>query len=112
MLTKDYIDSAVETFTNLSVFDAVECLCTVFGATTAIVYINDETCQVLDIYDFPEIYDDVLARNFEVGFYGGPPGKSYQRHGSLLTLFLDHFLYAHVTGRQSAVIKALAYVKT
>lgn len=98
-------------FDNLSAFDAVDALCRVFKATTAVIFYRHEQLQVSDLYEISEIYYDIKAKDLEVGFYGGPPDECVQRHGNLLTLFLDHLFYCYATNREATLLKVMEYAK-
>ena len=111
LLSKELIDNAVSAFDNLSAFDAVDALCSVFKATKAVVFYGHERLQVCDLYEYSEIYYDVRAKDLEVGFFGGPPNDCIQRHGTLLTMFLDHLFYSYVMDMESTLVKAMEYVK-
>ena len=75
MLTTSNIDSIIETFSDVQAFEAIECLCTIFKAPTAWVQVNETICQISDLYDRSEIYDDLLASEFPLLFFGGPPSR-------------------------------------
>jgi len=109
LLNKKIMDDAIKLFENLSAFDAVDCLCSVFKATNAVVYYRHKRLQVCDLYEFSELYFDVKAIDLEVGFYGGPPNECILRYGTLLTLVLDHLFYCYAYNRESTLVKALAY---
>ncbi len=111
LLTKELIEQAIKLFDRLSAFDAVDALCSVFKATTAVVLYNHEQLQVCDLYEFPELYQEFRAKDLEIGFFGGPPNKCVQRYGTLLTLFLDHLFYCYAMDREATLIKALKYAK-
>ena len=109
LLNSEIIENAIRLFDTLSAFDAVNALCTVFQANTACIFRGHEQLQVVDLYDFSEIYYNLKAKDFKLGFYGGPPNSCVQRHGTLLTLFLDHLFYCYAMNRESTLIKALQY---
>ena len=111
LLTKEIIDNAIALFDSLSAFEAVDALCVVFKATTAVVLYRNERLQVCDLYELSELYYDVRAKDLDVGFFGGPPEHCNQRHGTLLTMFLDHLFFCYAMDREATIIKAMEYAK-
>ncbi len=111
VLTKELIDNAIELFDGLTAFEAVDALCSVFKATSAVILYRHERLQVCDMYEFSEIYYEVKAKDLDVGFFGGPPSSCIQRHGTLLTMFLDHLFYCYAMNREATIIKAMEYAR-
>lgn len=110
MLTKENMDSFLRVFRDISAFDALDCLCTVFGADKSRVCIDGLDFSLSDLYDMPDIYTDILANEFGLQFFGGPPGKASMFQGTLYTMVVDHFMYAYTQNRASRNKEALTYV--
>lgn len=96
-----------DSFSDISALDALECLCWTFNADKAGIYLDGTTLVLSDLYDYISLEK---AADIELRFYGGPnPGKWW--NGTLLTLFLDHFIYAYLKGKRLQVTKALQLSK-
>ncbi len=111
MLTTSDINSVIEAFSDVKAFEALECLCTIFKASSAWVQVDKIMYQLVDLYDRDEIYEDLLANEFPLGFYGGPPDKVKTHKGTLLTLLVDHFLYASIKNQKQRIAEAIQYVQ-
>ncbi len=110
MLTPKGITAALGAFKDISAFDAIECLCTSFKASSARVFVNGIPYAVEDLYDMNVVYYDLLARDFCIEFYGGPPQDVKMYKGTLMTLVVDHFLYAYTRNEEKRIQEALKYV--
>ncbi len=110
MLTRTNVDSFLRVFKNISAFDAVDCLCTVFSATRANISIDGLDFTLVDLYDMPEIYTDILASDFYLKFFGGPPQGARVFQGTLYNMVVDHFMYAYTQNHETRSKGALAYV--
>lgn len=111
MLTTGGIDTVIEAFSDIQAFEAVECLCTIFKVPTAWVQVDGTLGQLSGLYDRSEIYTNLLASKFPLSFFGGPPGQVKSYKGTLLTLLVDHFLYAFLRNQKQRLAEALQYVQ-
>jgi len=92
-------------FGQISTLDALELLCWTFGADKAYIGFGGQRLQLVDLYDDTSLFND-LAGDVPVQFYGGPPAPKWW-DGTLLTMLIDHFLYAYVKNDLPKVHKAL-----
>jgi hypothetical protein len=78
-------------FGNISYIDALNLLCWTFEASQARVVVDGQSFALVDLYD---VVKETKASECSLQFYGGPPtGRWWE--GTLLTMLLDHFLYAY-----------------
>ncbi len=80
-------------FKNLTALDVIEILCQTFGASGAYIRRCGKLMPLTDLYDDVEMFSQ-LASEVEIDFYGGPP-PSHWWSGTLLTLLMDHCVYAY-----------------
>jgi len=93
-------------FSRLTVIEAVEALSVTLDAALDPVFIGGEKIQVVDMFNMSKEYPR-LAKYYPLRFYGGPEGKCRWWNGSLLNLFIDRLLSAHIEGRHEAVDKVM-----
>ncbi len=110
MLTTNGIKDVLIAFKNISAYDAIECLCLIFKAASAQIHIDNLAYTITDLFDMPEVYTDLLACDFYIEFYGGPPKALKRYQGTLRTLVVDHFLYAYTKNKEKSIQEALKYV--
>jgi hypothetical protein len=95
-------------FRGIKAIDALELLCSVFEAANAFVSIDGVRMRLCDLYDDIEIYTETAA-NIELQFFGGPhPAKWWS--GTLLTMLMDHILFAYTNNNLKSVNIALKAV--
>lgn len=92
-------------FGKISALDALELLCWTFEADKAFITVDSNRIQVIDLYDDTSMFT-WLASDVDIQFYGGPPPAKWW-NGTLLTMLLDHFLYAYAKNDMPKVHKAL-----
>lgn len=96
-------------FKGMPAMDALEALCWVFNADRATIYIDGTRFALADLYDTMETDGFRQASEITLEFYGGPsPGKWW--HGNLYTMFLDHFIFAYISGERQLVKKAFKFM--
>ncbi len=95
-------------YEDITALDALELLCVIFGAGNAYITMDSKRLPLYELYDNPEIFN-WKASEIDLIFCGGPkPAKWWT--GTLLTLLLDHILYAYSTNDLVKVHKALKAV--
>ena len=96
-------------FQGMPAMDALEALCSIFNAEQATIYLDGTRFALMDLYDVMETDGFRPAHEISLQFYGGPsPGRWW--HGNLYTMFLDHFIYAYITGKRHEVKKAFKFM--
>ncbi|MFA5344723.1 MAG: hypothetical protein WC315_00375 [Candidatus Omnitrophota bacterium] len=92
-------------FGDISALDALELLCWTFGADKAYITVDGMRMPLVDLYDDTGMFT-WKASDVDLQFYGGPPPAKWW-DGTLLTMLLDHFLYAYSKNDLVKVHKAL-----
>lgn len=92
-------------FGDISALDALELLCWTFNADKAFVSIGGSRMPLSDLYDDTALFT-LKASDVDLQFYGGPPPAKWW-NGTLLTMLMDHFLFAYSKKDMAKVHKAL-----
>jgi hypothetical protein len=92
-------------FGKISALDALGLLCWTFGANQAYITVGGNRIQLIDLYDDTSMFT-WLASEVDLQFCGGPPPAKWW-NGTLLTMLLDHFLFAYAKNDMVKVHKAL-----
>jgi hypothetical protein len=95
-------------YRDITALDALELLCVIFGAGNAYINMDGKRLPLYELYNNSEIFN-WKASEIDLDFFGGPkPAKWWP--GTLLTLLLDHILYAYSINDLAKVHKALKAV--
>lgn len=90
--------------------DAIALLCNVFAVGQATVYVDGRQFQVIDLYDNPYMFYNMMATDIELTFFGGPPTKGKWFNGTLLTFVLDHAAYQVAKGNCKKISEAIHWI--
>lgn len=92
-------------FRGINALDALELICWTFNANTAYIYVDGAQMPVSELYDKVDIYTE-RASDIEIQFFGGPSPARWWK-GTLLTMLLDHVIFAYTHNDLPKVHKAL-----
>ena len=107
IITDSTINSLKRLFKKLTAPDAIAIICQIFGASNAVIYINEKQFVIYELtYDYH--LNNLMAEDVDVKFFGGPNGGWF--NGTLLTLLLDHALFCLSKDKSHKIVEAVRWM--